>query len=851
MRPQIVLFGDSITEQSFRLGGWGAALADNYTRKADILNRGYGGYNTRWALFLLHHLFPLDAPTPPDAVTIFFGANDAALLGRTSERQHVPLEEYKENLRKMIQHFKKCSPSVLVLLITPPPIDEAGRFEYARLGHTRGICYSLHGRPTKNVHIAQSNTTGDQRVYLSDKEYNEYLQYQASKHIFLPIASTAQSPTFGSWVVDSGAFDHISGDKSLLSDIVYSQSLSAITLANGIRTEPKGIGQAKPLSSVTLDSVLYVLGCPFNLASVSRLTRALDCSITFFDDSFLMQDRKTGQTIGIGHESQGLYHLTASNSFTACSATDPPNLIHKHLGHPSLSKLQKMVPSLSSLSTLDWYRCYSPDLSRYLMSIDVTFFESQPYYTSSDHLNISEVLPIPPVLPTPIFEESTVTSPSPATVPPVLTYHWCPRPVSVPDDSCPASDVSPTADLPLPSEALSHSGWKQAMINEMSALRTSGTWELVSLTAGKSTVGCRWVYTVKVGPDGQIDWLKAHLVAKGYTQIFGLDYSDTFSPVAKIASEEVYMEQPPGFVAQGESRNLVCRLRKSLYGIEVLDILEETGMMGCRPIDTPMDPNAKLLPGQRSHSVILEVYDFPCDSHWDAVVQILRYIKSSPGKVLLFEDRGHEHIIGYTDADWAESISDRRSISGYCVLVGALRIASNSVFHERTKHIEIDCHFVREKILSGDIVTKFVKSSDQFADIFTKFLTSPRINYICDKLGTYDLSQYGDKAMQLPERTNEVAGEYAKQCVELAKELGLPSINLWSKMQETEGWQKKFLRDGLHLTPEGNAIVHQEVVKVLTETSLSATNMPSDAPHHSKIDGQNPEKAFQLQCPAI
>ena len=48
--------------------------------------------------------------------------------------------------------------------------------------------------------------------------------------------------------------------------------------------------------------------------------------------------------------------------------------------------------------------------------------------------------------------------------------------------------------------------------------------------------------------------------------------------------------------------------------------------------------------------------------------------------------------------------------------------------------------------------------------------------------------------MELPERTNEVTGVYATRCVELAKELGLPSINLWSKMQETEGWQKKFLR---------------------------------------------------------
>ncbi|XP_047262145.1 uncharacterized protein LOC124895755 isoform X2 [Capsicum annuum] len=71
----------------------------------------------------------------------------------------------------------------------------------------------------------------------------------------------------------------------------------------------------------------------------------------------LRKDRKTGQTIRIGHESQGLYHLTSSNSFTACSATDPSDLIHKCLGHPSLSKLQKMVPSLSGLSSLDCESC--------------------------------------------------------------------------------------------------------------------------------------------------------------------------------------------------------------------------------------------------------------------------------------------------------------------------------------------------------------------------------------------------------------------------------------------------------------------------------------------------------------
>ncbi|XWS60739.1 hypothetical protein CRYUN_Cryun07bG0061600 [Craigia yunnanensis] len=112
----------------------------------------------------------------------------------------------------------------------------------------------------------------------------------------------------------------------------------------------------------------------------------------------------------------------------------------------------------------------------------------------------------------------------------------------------------------------------------------------------------------------------------------------------------------------------------------------------------------------------------------------------------------------------------------------------------------------------------------------------------------YARAIYGEKAMTSPERTNEVAGVYARGCVELAGELGLQSINLWSRMQETDGWQKKYLSDGLHLTPEGNAVVFQELVRVFSEAGLTAAEMPFDFPHHSEIDGKNPEKAFQQKC---
>ena len=123
-----------------------------------------------------------------------------------------------------------------------------------------------------------------------------------------------------------------------------------------------------------------------------------------------------------------------------------------------------------------------------------------------------------------------------------------------------------------------------------------------------------------------------------------------------------------------------------------LDILIDTGMLDCKPIDTSMDPNVKLVPGQGELlqdpgryrrligqlnyltitrfdisfpvSVVSQFLQSPCDSHWDVVVRILRYIKGTPGHGMLYENRGHIQIVGYSHANWAGSPTDRRLHQG-------------------------------------------------------------------------------------------------------------------------------------------------------------------------------------------
>ena len=129
-------------------------------------------------------------------------------------------------------------------------------------------------------------------------------------------------------------------------------------------------------------------------------------------------------------------------------------------------------------------------------------------------------------------------------------------------------------------------------------------------------------------------------------------------------------------------------------------------MLDSKSVDTPMDPNVKLVPGQKESlgdperyrrlvgklnyltitrpyiyfpvSVVSQFLQSSCDSHWDAIIRILRCIKSTPGQGVLYENRGHTQVVGYTDVDWAGLPTYRRSTSGYCVFIGGNLISRKS-----------------------------------------------------------------------------------------------------------------------------------------------------------------------------
>nr|KYP33838.1 hypothetical protein KK1_045283 [Cajanus cajan] len=145
----------------------------------------------------------------------------------------------------------------------------------------------------------------------------------------------------------------MTSNQSYFSKLSFSNSLPPVTLVDGSQIKVHGISQIHPLPHLPLHSVLFVPGCLFNLIPISKLTSTLDFSVLFVNNSVFIQDRRTGQAIGPGHEFGGLYRLSSP---IACVSTSA-DLAHQRLGHPSLEKLRLLVPSLSTVKNIQCESC--------------------------------------------------------------------------------------------------------------------------------------------------------------------------------------------------------------------------------------------------------------------------------------------------------------------------------------------------------------------------------------------------------------------------------------------------------------------------------------------------------------
>lgn len=265
----------------------------------------------------------------------------------------------------------------------------------------------------------------------------------------------------------------------------------------------------------------------------------------------------------------------------------------------------------------------------------------------------------------------------------------------------------------------------------------------------------------------------------------------------------------------------IARSKKGIYVSQrkyTLDLLKETGMQDCKASRTPIELGNKdrMFKGESidkgkliylSHtrpdiafavSLVSQYMHDPCQGHLNVVYRVLRYLKQTPGKGLFFKKTFKRNVEVFTDADWAGSIDDRKSTSGYCTLLwgnlvtwrskkqsvfarssteaeyramahgvceaiwikrlleelkikyeapvhlycdnqSTISIAHNPVHHDRTKHVEVDRHFIKEKIDEGIIKIEYVHTDQQLADILTKGLSEKIFDFLINKLGLINI----------------------------------------------------------------------------------------------------------------
>ncbi|KAJ9556613.1 hypothetical protein OSB04_011227 [Centaurea solstitialis] len=330
-------------------------------------------------------------------------------------------------------------------------------------------------------------------------------------------------------------------------------------------------------------------------------------------------------------------------------------------------------------------------------------------------------------------------------------------------------------------DALRDPAWVSAMQEELAEFIRNNVWLLVPRPRKRTIIGSKWIFRNMLDEIGTIIRNKARLVAQGYRQEEGIDYDETFAPVARLEAIRLFL----AFAAHMNFK--IKQSEKGIFinqGKYVLDMLKKFDLTSCTPMKTPMAPPLSLDKDSKGKPVDVTLYrgmigsllyltasrpDImystclcaryqaePKESHLTAVKWIFRYLKGTPNLGLWYSKDSGFDLTAYSDSDFAGCKIDRKSTTGGCHLIGGKLVSwtskkQNSVSTSTAeaeyvaagiccaqvlqKHIEVRYHFIRDHVMNGDIELHFVPTEYQLADLFTKPLDVTRFNMLISELG--------------------------------------------------------------------------------------------------------------------
>lgn len=256
-RSEIVMFGDSITQEGHYELGWGVLLQKYFRRRADVLNRGFGGYNTRRAVAMLPFVFPSSSQFLLS--TVCWGANDS--VHPSNALQHVPLEEFQSNLIAI--YTAALAVSRFVVAITPPPVDSA------RWPDRSVDSAGRYSQAVRDAVAAVNGTDGAPRLLCLDA-YALMLSYESSASA--SSSSPAVQVIAPSWhaLLSDGLHLSPTGNAVLV------DALAAVLQAQAPSVSPAALTLDFPVwREVGNDTAVAALTAPGALAAFHSLPREL------------------------------------------------------------------------------------------------------------------------------------------------------------------------------------------------------------------------------------------------------------------------------------------------------------------------------------------------------------------------------------------------------------------------------------------------------------------------------------------------------------------------------------------------------------------------------------------------